>query len=137
MTPRDTSLRLAILACAVSAGIHGALTPEHFAEGTGAGLGFLAATALLVALAVAMSLSPTSAATVAATGAILAGLIASYGLAVTTGMPVLHPASEPVEGLAIVTKLVEAIGLLAAGYVLAHTGLPAVKRIHRPKGTLA
>ena len=32
-----------ILACAVSAGIHGALVPEHFAEGTGAGLGFVVA----------------------------------------------------------------------------------------------
>lgn len=137
MTPRDTSLRLVILACAVSAGIHGALTPEHFAEGIGAGLGFLAATALLAALAVAMSLSPTRGATVAIAGAVLAGLIASYGLAVTTGMPVLHPEPEPVEGLAIVTKLVEASGLLAAGYVLAHTARAAVPRIHRPKGTLA
>lgn len=137
MTPRDTSLRLVILACAVSAGIHGALTPEHLAEGIGAGLGFLAATALLAALAVAMSLSPTSRATVAAAGAVLAGLIVSYGLAATTGMPVLHPEPEPVEGLAIVTKLVEAIGLLGAGYVLADTARVVVPRTHRPKGTLA
>jgi hypothetical protein len=32
-----------IVACAISAGIHAALTPAHFAEGTGAGLGFAAA----------------------------------------------------------------------------------------------
>ena len=33
---RDT----VIVACAVSAGIHAALTPEHFDEGFGAGAGF-------------------------------------------------------------------------------------------------
>jgi hypothetical protein len=33
-----------ILACAISAGIHGALAPKHFAEGVGAGAGFVAAT---------------------------------------------------------------------------------------------
>ena len=30
-----------ILACAISAGIHGALVPDHFDEGDGAGLGFV------------------------------------------------------------------------------------------------
>jgi hypothetical protein len=37
-----------ILACAISAGIHGALAPAHFAENTRGGIGFVAATALLV-----------------------------------------------------------------------------------------
>ena len=40
-----------ILACAVSAGIHGALVPAHLDEGTGAGVGFAAATVLLPAIA--------------------------------------------------------------------------------------
>ena len=35
-------VELVILACAVSAGIHAALVPEHLEEGTGAGIGFLA-----------------------------------------------------------------------------------------------
>jgi hypothetical protein len=35
---------IVILACAISAGIHGALVSDHFDEGTGAGLGFAAAT---------------------------------------------------------------------------------------------
>jgi uncharacterized protein (DUF1499 family) len=42
-----------ILACAISAGIHGALVPEHFDEGAGAGLGFASATVLLAAFAAA------------------------------------------------------------------------------------
>ncbi len=44
-----------ILACAVSAGIHGALAPEHFAEGTPAGVGFVARHRLLAALAIALT----------------------------------------------------------------------------------
>jgi hypothetical protein len=54
-------------------------------------------------------------------GAVLvfAGLLVSYALAVTTGLPVLHPEPEPVEGLALATKAIEAAGLLAA-WTLVH-----------------
>ena len=41
---------LVILACAVSAGVHGALVPEHFAEGAGPGVGFVIAAAVLAGL---------------------------------------------------------------------------------------
>jgi hypothetical protein len=91
------------LACAVSAGIHAALAPYHFAEGTAAGLGFAISAAALV----------------------LAGLIGSYALAITVGVPVLHPAPERVDGLALATKAIEAIGLLAAAYVVSAAGSPA------------
>ena len=39
-----------ILTCAISAGIHAALVPEHFAEGAGAGGGFVASVVLLAGL---------------------------------------------------------------------------------------
>jgi len=45
---------------------------------------------------------------------VFAGLIVSYGLAITTGVPVLHPDVEPVDGLALFTKAVEIAGLLAS-----------------------
>jgi hypothetical protein len=38
----------------------------------------------------------------------------SYGFAITTGVPVLHPDVEPVDGLALFTKAVEIAGLLAS-----------------------
>ena len=47
-----------ILACAVSAGIHGALAPAHFAEGRAAGAGFVATTLVLTGLLVALTLRP-------------------------------------------------------------------------------
>jgi hypothetical protein len=122
-----------ILACAVSAGIHGALAPEHFEEGAGAGLGFVLAAVLLAAFAVWLTWRPASVGGLAAAAAVFAGLLASYALAVTTGLPVLHPNPEPVDGLALATKAVEAVGLLAATSQLWR---PVAVIALRPKGTL-
>jgi hypothetical protein len=125
---------IVILACAISAGIHGALVPDHFDESIGAGLGFAAATVLLAALAVALTLR--SARALAGAAAVFAGLLASYALATTTGLPVLHPDPEPVDGLALATKAIEAIGLLAALRLL-RRGRPAFAAgLPQTKGTL-
>lgn len=103
-----------ILACAVSAGIHGALVPDHFEEGFGAGLGFVTATLGLTLLVVWLTRQPASAPALAAAAAVLLGLLASYALATTAGLPLLHPEPEPVDGLALATKAIEGTGLLAA-----------------------
>jgi hypothetical protein len=49
-----------ILACAISAGIHGALAPDHFSEGAGAGLGFVASAIALAGVAVWLTARPAS-----------------------------------------------------------------------------
>jgi CHASE2 domain-containing sensor protein len=122
-----------ILACAMSAGIHGALVPDHLDEGTGAGLGFAAATAALAGLVVWLTRRPASRTALATAAAMFAGLLASYALAITTGVPVLHPHSEPVDGLALATKAIEIVGLLAATSLLRRR----VAITHsRPKGAL-
>ena len=108
---------LVIVACAISAGIHAALTPEHIAEGAGAGLGFLVSAVLLASLAVALTHGAGSPA-YAATILTLSGLIVAYVLAVTSGVPVLHPEPEPVDGLALGTKAIEVVGLVAAAHLL-------------------
>jgi CHASE2 domain-containing sensor protein len=113
VTFAELRIDFVILACAVSAGIHGALAPDHFEEGTGVGFGFVAATVLLAVLAAYLTRRPTQLA-LAATAAVFAGLIASYGLAITTGVPILHPEPEAVDGLALFTKAVEGIGVLLA-----------------------
>jgi hypothetical protein len=104
---------IVILSCAVSAGIHGALVRDHFREGAGAGIGFVIATALLAGLAVALTRNPSQLALVGTT-AVFIGLIVSYALVITTGVPVLHPEVEAPDGLALFTKAVEAVGLVAA-----------------------
>ena len=114
---------LLILACAISAGIHGALAPAHFEEGRGAGLGFVAATVALAAVAVAVRLRPASPVALAGAATLFGGLLAGYALATTTGLPVLHPEPEPVDGLALVTKAVELVGLLAASTLLYAKGI--------------
>jgi CHASE2 domain-containing sensor protein len=123
-----------ILACAVSAGIHGALAPAHFDEGFGAGVGFVAATVVLALLVVALTRRPTSERLLACAVVALLGLILSYLLAVTTGLPVIHPKAEPIDGLALATKAIEAVGLLAASSLLRRprVGLSLLQ----PKGNL-
>ena len=123
-----------VLACAVSAGVHGALAPVHFAEGAGAGAGFVTATLLLAALAVALTVSP-SPYPLAGAATVLAALLGSYVLATTTGLPVLHPEPEPVDALALATKAIEALGLLAAAGLLRRRSVAAPAFIHQ-KGTL-
>jgi hypothetical protein len=127
---------IVIVVCAISAGIHAALVPDHLAEGLGVGLGFLAAAVLLAGLAAALSRRPSRAA-LAGAAAVLAGLIVSYALATTSGLPPLHPEREPVDGLALFTKAIEALGLLAAAHIVWHgrSALPAPE-LPRPKGTL-
>jgi len=130
------ALNVVIVACAVSAGVHAALVPEHLTEGTAAGLAFLASAVVLAGLAAALTRRP-GAALLISTSAVLAGLIGSYAAAITTGLPLLHPMPEPVEGLAVLTKAVEAVGLLAAMHLLRRDRsgvlLPVLTR---PKGTL-
>jgi hypothetical protein len=125
---------IVILACAVSAGIHGALVPNHFDEGIGAGLGFTTATVALTALVVWLTRQPASAPALAAAAAVFTGLLASYALATTTGLPLLHPDPEPVDGLALATKAIEALGLVAASSLLWRHS--AAVTLPQPKGTL-
>ena len=132
MSRDELGVDIVILACAVSAGVHGALVPDHFHEGTGPGVGFLLATVLLAALAVVLTRRPTQLA-LGLTAAAFAALIASYALAVTTGVPLLHPDVEAVDALALVTKAVEVVGLLAAMSLVPRPVLRLT--FFQPKGT--
>jgi hypothetical protein len=133
VTPAQLRADAVILSCAISAGIHAALVPEHFEEATAAGLGFVAAAVVLGALAAALTLQPTQLA-FAAAAVVFAGLIASYAFAVTAGVPLLHPEPEAVDGLALFTKAVEAVGLVLAASELRR--LSFTPTLGNPKGTL-
>jgi hypothetical protein len=124
---------LVVLTCAISAGIHGALVRDHLQEGTGAGLGFVAATVFLAVLAIVLTRKPTQAALLAAV-AVFAGLIASYALVLTTGFPVLHPEPEAVDALALFTKVIEAMGAVLAASLVRRPLLAITAT--QPKGTL-
>ena len=115
MTFAELRLDVVILCCAVSAGIHAALVPAHFEEGTGPGVGFILASLAPAACAVLLTLRPSRLALVATRPSSRA-LIVSYLLVLASGLPVLHPEREPVEALAVWTKVIEASGSsVAAG----------------------
>jgi hypothetical protein len=124
-----------IASCATSAGIHAALAPEHLREEAAAGVGFLASAAVLAALCVALTYRPANRLAVGAAGAVLTGLLVAYALALTAGVPVLHSDPEPADGLGLVTKAIELVGLAAA----LHLTVPgrSAGRLTRlqPKGT--
>jgi hypothetical protein len=133
VTLADLRSDVVIFACAISAGIHGVLVPSHFDEGTWPGVGFAAATVALTGIVVWLTSRPASMFALAAAAATLTGLLVSYALAITTGVPVLHPHPEPVDGLALATKAIEAVGVLAATSLLRRR----VAITHsRPKGAL-
>jgi hypothetical protein len=112
---------LLVVACAISAGIHAALVRGHLEESAAGGAAFAGSALLLAGLAAALTRSPSTA-TLAVTAAALAGLLAAYVLALTSGIPLVHPHPEPLTGLGLFTKAVEACGLVAA------------VRLTRPKG---
>jgi hypothetical protein len=92
----------------------------------------VAATVLLAVLAVGLTLG-TGTLRLAVAAAVLTGLLASYALAVTTGVPLLHPEPEAVDDLALATKAVELVGLVATGHLLLRGRL--APSTPRPKGT--
>lgn len=114
MSARAAEHDLLILACAISAGIHAALAPEHFTESALAGAGFAAAAVLLAVTVLGLTLRPASPVPPAAAVLLLTGLLTAYLLTVTSGLPLLHPQPEAADSLALVTKAVEAVGLVAA-----------------------
>ena len=126
---------LVILACAISAGVHGALAPAHFDEGAGAGIAFVVSTVLLAGLALWLTLRPAGSLPSAGAALVFAGLLGSYALATTTGVPVVHPEPEPVDGLAVATKAFEAVGLVTALSLLRRRHALPLPLI-QPKGTL-
>lgn len=135
MTRATVEHEVLIASCAISAGIHGALAPEHFHDEPGAGMGFVVSAAVLAGLCVILTYRPGSRIAVGAAGATLAGLLVAYALVLAAGVPVLHPDREPADELALVTKAIELVGL-AAAVGLAAPGVFA-GRLTRPlpKGT--
>jgi len=125
-----------ILACAISAGIHTAPLPSHLAEHPAAGVGFAAASVLLAVLVVVLTLRPAHTLALAGAAVVLAGLLASYAFAVTTGLPLIHPQAEPIDDLALFTKATELFGLLAAVSVLRRGRAVTVSTLQRAKGNL-
>ena len=108
--------RTALLALAVmfSAGIHAALVPEHLAELPRLGDAFIVAAAVGTVLACALVARPDDPRVRLLAGLFCLGQIAAWALFVTAAVPGFAGTPEGVEPIAIVSKVVEAIGILLA-----------------------
>ena len=119
-----------VLVLAGSAGVHAALTPSHAAGAPLAALLFAASASLLTALAVLLDRSERPAVIVTSAlvlGALLALYVASRLVVV---WPLEH--AEPVDAIGVITKLLEAAGLVLALRLLQAAGgseptLPALR----------
>jgi hypothetical protein len=105
---------IVVAACAVSAGAHAGLVPEHLREAPQVGVAFVAAVGLLLAAGIALAIRPDSRPAARGAALLLAGLIGSYAASRTTGIPLLEPDAEPLDAVGATTKVVEALGLVFA-----------------------
>jgi hypothetical protein len=129
---RTAGSRLALAALLyVAATIHLLLTPEHLAESTLLGLGFLAAALAQLALAALVVARPGDL-VIVATIAVTVALLVLYGYAVLVGLPfsggeeehqagLVLGAGEPVDWWGLVDLLAEVGTLGLAGLLLVRT----------------
>ena len=110
----ETARLVLVAACAASAGAHAALVPAHLEHGTALGVAFVLAALLMVGLAAALATAPSNRTTVESAALALVALIAAYALSVTTGLPGLIDEPERIDAAGLVTKAVEAVGLVFA-----------------------
>jgi hypothetical protein len=134
---RGGGARLALAALLyVAAAIHLLLTPEHLAESTLLGLGFLAAALAQLALAALVVARPADLVLVATLGVTVA-LVVLYGYAVLVGLPfagggeehevgLVVGAGEPVDWWGFVDLLAEVGTLGLAGLLLVRPASAAV-----------
>jgi hypothetical protein len=100
--------------CAVSAGAHAGLVPEHLREAPQVGVAFIVAAGLLLSASSALAIRADSLRAARGAALLLAGLVAFYAASRTTGIPLLEPHTEPLDVVGVTTKLVEALGLVFA-----------------------
>ena len=116
---RDTSVNhalrsIVVLVCALSAGVHLALVPEHLAEG-GPRLGgaFAASGLALGVVAVLARLPGRDKQVITLAALVLTANVLAYMASRTTGLPLLIPKPEEVDLLGVVTTIAEVAGALA------------------------
>ncbi len=110
------SLRRSVLTlvCGFSSGVHAALVPEHLEETPAIGVAFIPAAIAVGLCALALVRWPKSPWPPRLAALLLLGMIAAYVLAVSVAVPGVEGTPEPLEDIAIATKVVEFFGLAIA-----------------------
>jgi hypothetical protein len=106
--------RFVVFACAAAAGIHAGLVPEHLRQEPRLGVAFAIATVALLATGTAIVLRPMNGRLARIAALMLGGLIAAYAASRTTGIPLLAPDPEALDGVGIAAISIELAGLCCA-----------------------
>jgi hypothetical protein len=109
---RPFAARLLVLLLAASAGVHAALAPVHAPEGPLAGGVFVLSALGLAVVALAIDRVPGRAAAACAV-LVLGSVLVAYAATRLVALPPLTH-REPLDALGVLTKLVEATGLMLA-----------------------
>ena len=108
----------AVVACAVSAGVHAGLVPEHLQTEPREGVAFIVAAVLLLAVAGGLTARPDNPYLAGIAALLFAGLIFAYVATRTRGIPWLAPDRESLDTLGVATNVVEAVGFVLASHRL-------------------
>jgi hypothetical protein len=104
----------AVVACAVSAGVHAGLVPEHLQTEPREGVAFIVAAVLLFTVAGGLTAQPDNPYLAGIAALLFAGLICAYVATRTHGIPWLAPDRESLDTVGVATNVVEAVGLVLA-----------------------
>ena len=104
---------LCALACAASAGVHGALVAPHASEAAPMAVAFVLVTTGLAIAALGLALQP-SPNTSTASAALLVAVATAYLLSRTTGIPRLTDHPEPFDALGVAVSTLEVAAAVVA-----------------------
>jgi hypothetical protein len=113
---------LMVFVCAAGAGIHAGLVPEHLREEPRLGVAFVITTVALLLTGAAIVLRPMNRRLVWFAALMLGGLIVGYLASRTTGIPLLAPDLETVDGVGIAAVSIELLGLCCALWLAQNVG---------------
>jgi len=130
-------MRTGFLALAVtfSAGIHAALVPEHLKEMPSLGYAFIVAALVGGVLAWGLVSRPDDRRLPLLAALFCAGQIVTWALFVSVPVPGFSGTPEPIETIALVSKAVEALGVVLA-LPLIVSARPARRRARRGRSLL-
>jgi hypothetical protein len=129
---KTTRVGLLALAVAFSAGIHAALAPEHLEELPPLGYAFIVAAVIGGLLALALVFRPRNPLLPLLAALFCLGQIGAWALFVTLPLPGFAGTPESVEAIALVSKAVEALGVLLALSLITSPLLGRPRRSLRP-----
>jgi hypothetical protein len=124
---------LLTLAVTFSAGIHAALVPEHLEEMPRLGYAFIGAAVIGAVLAAALVSRPRDRRLPLVAAVFCLGQIGAWALFVTLPVPGFSGTPESVENIALVSKAVEAVGVVLALPLITLPVLRRPQRSRRPR----